>query len=285
MEFIILTGVSGAGKSKAIQALEDLGYFCVDNIPPKLILKFSELCKTSALTDTGVAVVVDARSKEMFNDFDETLENLKENNIEYELLFLDADDEVLLNRFKETRRKHPMLNEYGSLEKAIKYERDMLNCARKNADYLIDTTNISTAQLKEKITGFFKKDNSKRLVVNCVSFGFKNGIPHDVDLQYDVRCLINPFYVSELKNKTGLDKEVDTYIMNSKESSIFLNKIFDFLEFSMPLYELEGKSQLTIGIGCTGGKHRSVAFTERVGEYLRKKGYYVVVTHRDIERK
>ncbi|MEG3006634.1 MAG: RNase adapter RapZ [Oscillospiraceae bacterium] len=284
MDFLILTGVSGAGKSKAIEALEDMGFFCVDNIPPKLILKFSELCMSSTFTDTGVAVVVDARSKEMFGDFNEAIDALKYNNIKYKLIFIDADDTVILNRFKETRRKHPMVSEFGSLDLAIQYERNLLSEAKSQSDYLIDTTSLSVSQLKEKIIGFFKTSNHSSIVINCVSFGFKNGIPHDVDLQYDVRCLINPFYEENLKRKTGLDQEVDEYIMSSNHSTIYLDKIFDFLSFVMPLYIAEGKSQLTIGIGCTGGKHRSVAFTERIGKFLLEKGYNVIITHRDIKK-
>ena len=277
--------MSGGGKSKAMASLEDIGFFCVDNIPPTLLGKFSELAQMGQIGDKGMAVVVDIRSKDMFSSFESELDKLKKENINYKLVYIDADDEAILNRYKETRRKHPLISDGFTLEQSIDYERKKLENIKKRADFLIDTTRISPAQLKEKINGFFGSDEKSPITINCVSFGFKYGTPSDVDLQYDVRCLVNPFYIPTLRNKTGLDCEVSQYVMDDANSAIYWEKLKDFIDFAMPLYIKEGKSQLTIGFGCTGGKHRSVTFAELMGKYLQIKGYNTVITHRDIDKK
>ncbi len=285
MNFIILTGMSGSGKSKAMASLEDIGFFCVDNIPPTLLEKFAELAEMGKIGDKGMAVVVDIRSKDMFSSFESELDKLGDENVNFKLVYIDADNEIILNRYKETRRRHPLAEDGLTLEKCIEYEREQLDKIKKRADFFIDTTNLSPAQLKEKIIGFFGSEQESPITINCVSFGFKYGTPSDVDLQYDVRCLANPFYVPALKHKTGLSKDVSDYVMADPNSLIYRDKVKEFIDFVMPLYIKEGKSQLTIGFGCTGGKHRSVTFAELTGNYLTSKGYATVITHRDIEKK
>lgn len=285
MEFLIVTGLSGAGKSRAMDALEDIGFYCADNIPPKLIATFYELSRQAKGALSRVAVVTDIRGGDMFSSLLETLDAMKAENKEYRLLFLDANDFTLVNRFKETRRKHPLSdNCLGSLEQAVKLERDVLRPVKERADYVIDTSLLSPAQLKERISGLFLGDASDALRIHCVSFGFKYGIPAEADLVMDVRCLPNPYYVEELKNLTGLDEPVRSYVMKWDQTKGFVRRFFDLVDFMIPLYCDEGKSQLVIAIGCTGGHHRSVTLAELLYNHLLQKDLRVSVNHRDIHK-
>jgi UPF0042 nucleotide-binding protein len=285
MEFLIVTGLSGAGKSRAIDALEDIGFYCVDNMPPKLIIPFYELASQAKSSLSRVAVVTDIRGGNMFPSLFETLEELKSEDKEYKILFLDANDFVLINRFKETRRKHPLAeNCLGSLEQAVKLERDVLKPVREKADYIIDTSLLSTSQLKERISSLFLGDASDALMIHCVSFGFKYGIPSEADLVLDVRCLPNPFYVEDLRNLTGLDEPVYNYVMKWEQTQEFINRFFNLIDYMIPLYCNEGKSQLVIAIGCTGGHHRSVALTQLLYNHLLEQDMRTSVNHRDIHK-
>lgn len=283
MELLIVTGMSGAGKSQTANALEDMGYYCVDNIPPAIIPTFVELSSVKGDALNKIAIVTDVRGGELFEDINNVLKNLKNNNIDYKILFLDASTEVLVKRFKENRRKHPLsLDGVLSVSEAVKKERDMLKTIRFAADYVIDTSYISIAQLKNKISSIFFGSISNTLKIECKSFGFKYGSDTEADLVFDVRCLPNPFYVDELRQKTGLDSEVRDYVMDSSDSREYLAKLTAFIDCAVPLYAKEGKSQLIIAFGCTGGKHRSVTFAELVGRHLKEQKYDCIITHRDI---
>ena len=285
MEFLIVTGLSGAGKSRAVDALEDIGFYCVDNIPPKLIPTFYDLCAKAGNTFSRVAVVTDIRGGDMFSSLFETLDDLKNEDKHYRILFLDANDYVLINRFKETRRKHPLAeNNLGSLEQAVKLEREILRPVREKADYIIDTSFLSPAQLKERISNLFLGDSSQALMVHCVSFGFKYGIPTEADLVCDVRCLPNPFYIEELKHLTGLDEPVSSYVMKWEQTKGVVQRLISLIDYMLPLYCDEGKSQLVIAIGCTGGKHRSVALAQLLYDHLLENGHRTSVNHRDIQK-
>ncbi len=285
MEFLIVTGLSGAGKSRAVDALEDIGFYCVDNIPPKLIPTFYDLCAKAGDTFSRVAVVTDIRGGDMFSSLFETLDDLKNEDKHYRILFLDANDYVLINRFKETRRKHPLAeNNLGSLEQAVKLEREILRPVREKADYIIDTSFLSPAQLKERISNLFLGDASQALMVHCVSFGFKYGIPTEADLVFDVRCLPNPFYIEELKHLTGLDEPVYSYVMKWEQTKGVVQRLISLIDYMLPLYCDEGKSQLVIAIGCTGGKHRSVALAQLLYDHLLENGHRTSVNHRDIQK-
>ena len=285
MEFLIVTGLSGAGKSRAVDALEDIGFYCVDNIPPKLIPTFYDLCAKAGNTFSRVAVVTDIRGGDMFSSLFETLDDLKNEDKHYRILFLDANDYVLINRFKETRRKHPLAeNNLGSLEQAVKLEREILRPVREKADYIIDTSFLSPAQLKERISNLFLGDASQALMVHCVSFGFKYGIPTEADLVFDVRCLPNPFYIEELRHLTGLDEPVYSYVMKWEQTKGVVQRLISLIDYMLPLYCDEGKSQLVIAIGCTGGKHRSVALAQLLYDHLLENGHRTSVNHRDIQK-
>ena len=285
MEFLIVTGLSGAGKSRAVDALEDIGFYCVDNIPPKLIPTFYDLCAKAGNTFSRVAVVTDIRGGDMFSSLFETLDDLKNEDKHYRILFLDANDYVLINRFKETRRKHPLAeNNLGSLEQAVKLEREILRPVREKADYIIDTSFLSPAQLKERISNLFLGDSSQALMVHCVSFGFKYGIPTEADRVFDVRCLPNPFYIEELKHLTGLDEPVYSYVMKWEQTKGVVQRLISLIDYMLPLYCDEGKSQLVIAIGCTGGKHRSVALAQLLYDHLLENGHRTSVNHRDIQK-
>ena len=285
MEFLIVTGLSGAGKSRAMDALEDIGFYCADNIPPKLIVTFYELTRQAKGALSRVAVVTDIRGGDMFSSLLETLDQMKSEKKEYRILFLDANDYVLVNRFKETRRKHPLAdNCLGSLEQAVRLERDVLRPVKERADYVIDTSLLSPAQLKKRISGLFLGDASDALMIHCVSFGFKYGIPAEADLVFDVRCLPNPYYVEELKNLTGLDEPVRNYVLKWDQTKGFIRRLFDLIDYMIPLYCNEGKSQLVIAIGCTGGHHRSVTLTELLYNHLLQKDFRTSVSHRDIHK-
>lgn len=282
MEFLIVTGLSGAGKSKAMEMLEDIDFLCIDNMPPTLLPAFGQLVLKSQ-DDIKTAVGVDVRAGKGFSSLTSSLDQLKEMGVNFKILFIDCDDEVLIRRFKETRRRHPLSREYNnSIEDAIHAERDIMMPVKLKADYSIDTTQMAPKQLKERISGMFLGNVEQALQVQTMSFGFKYGIPADADIVYDVRCLPNPFYVPTLKKKTGLDKEVRDYVMKFESSQTFLKKIEDLMDFTLPLYAEEGKSELVVAFGCTGGHHRSVTFAEELFAYLQKKNIKVTVTHRDI---
>ena len=283
MELLIVTGMSGAGKSRAVNALEDIGFYCVDNLPPRLIPKFAELCMQSQEPIPRVAIVVDIRGGKWFDRLPEILQELKDQCGDYKILFLECDSQVLKRRYKETRRQHPLLAETnGSLSEAIERERAMLHDLRRQTDYLIDTTHLSPAQLKESVVSLFLDNADAGMSITCMSFGFKYGYPEEADLVMDVRCFANPFYVDELRHKTGLDADVREYVLNDPHIAGFQQRLYDLIEYMLPLYRNEGKSQLVIAIGCTGGKHRSVTVAEGLFEHLREQGLRVNVRHRDI---
>lgn len=282
VHLIIITGMSGAGKTVAIQALEDLGYFCVDNLPPVLIPKFVELVEQSSSTISHVALVLDLRGREFFDGVYQTLEELnKKERFHVHILFLEANDEVLVKRYKETRRRHPLANQGSPLD-GIRQEREMLKELKGLAQVLIDTSHLKPAQLRQKIIQSFSK-NQHAFTVNIISFGFKYGIPIDADLVFDVRFLPNPHYLDDLRPKTGLDEEVAHYVLKWNETKEFLNKLIELLSFLLPYYKREGKSQLVIAVGCTGGKHRSVTVAEELGRHFAAQ-YPVEVTHRDKDK-
>lgn len=282
MEMVILTGLSGAGKSWAIDVFEDIGYYCIDNMPPSLIPKFAELSAQSDGVISKIAMVVDSRGGKLFASFNDTLNELDEHGVPYKVLYLDAAERELVRRYKETRRKHPLSDECdGNIEAAIGRERALLNSARARADFVIDTTHLSNAQLKENIVSIFMDGGVEGLLINCQSFGFKHGLPIESDLVFDVRCLPNPFYIPELKSSTGMDQPVEDYVMQFEQSKQLYAKIEDMLDFLIPLYVAEGKSQLTVAFGCTGGKHRSVVFAKLIQRHLKEKGYRAIVNHRD----
>lgn len=283
MEFIIVTGLSGAGKTQAMHSMEDIGFFCVDNLPPALIPVFYDLCLKSESAMDRVAVVTDTRGGELFKAFFTAAESLNQDGRAFRILFLDAADNILVRRFKETRRRHPLSADFGgSLEQAVRLERDMLRPLRENSDFVIDTGGLSPAQLKSRISELFLTSASDSLAVHCISFGFKFGIPMEADLVMDVRCLPNPFYVQELRPKTGLDSDVRDYVMENDESRGFVTRNTGLLDYLLPLYEKEGKSQLVVAVGCTGGHHRSVALAQYTRDYLAAKGLKASVTHRDM---
>lgn len=283
MELLIVTGMSGAGKSQAANVLEDIGFYCVDNIPPAIIPSFVELSARSGDLLNKMAIVTDMRGGILFDEIENVLESLRNNHIEYKILFLDSSDDVLIRRYKENRRKHPLSDsENMSVSAAVKKEREMLKKIRFMSDYIVDTSHISISQLKVQLSNIFCGSVSNVLKIQCKSFGFKYGSDTEADLVVDVRCLPNPFYVEELKEKTGLDKEVRDYVMDSKDSKEFLSRLLAFIDCAVPLYAKEGKSQLIISIGCTGGKHRSVTFAKLIGEHLINENYNCSIEHRDI---
>lgn len=284
MNLLIVTGMSGAGKSLAANTLEDMGYFCVDNIPPAIIPVFVDFAQRGGKDLQKMAIVTDVRGGEMFNEISVVLLKLKEKNIDYKILFLDAEDKVLLRRYKENRRKHPLCDTGLSVSEAVKSERKTLKNIREKADFTVDTSLISVSQLKSQLADIFLSGDNDGLKILCKSFGFKYGADADADLVFDVRCLPNPYYIEDLKFKTGLDAPVSEYVLSFPESEEFARKIKDFLDFSVPLYIKEGKSQLIIAFGCTGGKHRSVTFAELIYEHLLKNGYNVNTLHRDIKK-
>ena len=282
MRFVVVTGMSGAGKLTAQKMLEDMGYYCVDNLPVQLIVKFAELLYDSERDK--VVLGIDVRADQSFDEVKQALEEIKEKGYGYEMLFLDASDKTLLKRYKESRRNHP-LSMGGRVEEGIDRERKILEETKAGADYVIDTSHLLTRELREELESIFiKNENYKSLMVNITSFGFKHGILQDADLVFDVRFLPNPYYVDELKQKTGNDKEVQDFVLQFEETEVFLNKIKDLLDFLIPNYIKEGKNQLVIGIGCTGGKHRSVTLANEIYKALKNddREYGVTINHRDI---
>jgi UPF0042 nucleotide-binding protein len=282
VHLLVITGLSGAGKSQALQSLEDLGYFCVDNLPPSLISKFAELCSHGKVRKA--AIVCDLRGGEFFSSLAEALEELKGDGFPYEVLFLEASDGVLVGRYKESRRRHPLSPQGGILE-GIQMERKKLAELRGEAHKIIDTSSLTSQQLRQQIADLFGGDPGRgRLAVSVVSFGFKYGIPLDADLLIDVRFLPNPFYVEQLRPLTGEDREVQDYIFANPVAQEFLDKYLMLLEYILPFYVKEGKRHLVIGVGCTGGQHRSVAIAERIGVFLNEHKYTMSVKHRDAVR-
>ncbi len=284
MRFVIVTGISGAGKTSVLKFLEDINFFCVDNIPPALLPKFAELCYEQEGEIERVAMGIDIRGGKLFDTLFEVLSDLEEKGYQYEILFLDASDEVLIKRYKETRRSHP-LSKGGSIQDGIKQEREILQGVKARATYIIDTSHLLTRQLKEQINRIFVENQSyENLMVTIRSFGFKYGIPTDSDLVFDVRFLPNPFYIQELKEMTGNDKPVSDYVMSFQESQVFLKKLVDMVEFLIPLYIKEGKNNLVISIGCTGGKHRSVTLANALYASLDQEQHTLLLKHHDIEK-
>lgn len=285
IKLLIVTGLSGAGKTQAVRCLEDLGFFCVDNLPPKLIPKFAELWNQSEGKINRVSLVIDIRGGKFFDDLFEALENLKAMGYTYEILFLEASDETLVRRFKETRRRHPM-SPTGRILDGIILERKRLEELRGKANIIIDTSNLKPTQLKEQLIQLYGENATHTsLAITVMSFGFKYGIPLDVDLLMDVRFLPNPYYIPELRELTGSDVEVQEYVFKSSITEAFLQKYYDLLSFLIPHYISEGKTHLVIAIGCTGGKHRSVALANKLSVMLENTKYQVTVTHRDVNRK
>lgn len=282
MDFLLITGMSGAGKSLALNYFEDRGYFCVDNLPPALISKFAELCLQSDLDK--IALVSDIRGREFFNELYEELANIEKMNLNYNILFLEASDDVLIRRYKETRRRHP-LDEEGRILDAIERERKLLEELRGRATKIIDTGELKISELQEELDQLFLAAENKSLLhVSLISFGFKYGIPRDADLVMDVRFLPNPYYVESLREKTGNDREVQDYVLKWPATEKFYGKFFELIDFLLPEYKKEGKSHLSIAIGCTGGKHRSVTTVNKLAEFLTGKDFNINIEHRDIEK-
>ncbi len=286
MRFVIITGMSGAGRSTASKMLEDMGYFCVDNLPVPLIPKFAELIQVPGTEISKAAIGVDIRSGESFKELEQVLDDLDAAKTPYEILFLECSDDVLIRRFKETRRFHPLSGSNGRVDDGIFLERKMIAFLKERADYVLDTSHMLVRDLKielEKI--FVQNEDYKNLYISIISFGYKYGVPNDADLVFDVRFLPNPYYIEELRSKNGNDPEVRDFVMGNEKAGEFLNKLVDMVNFLIPNYIIEGKTQLVIGIGCTGGKHRSVVFANALYRSLEEaQEYGVRIEHRDIEK-
>ncbi len=283
MEFVIITGMSGAGRSCAADAFEDMGFYCVDNMPPALMLNFADICQNAAQKIEKVAFVMDLRGGGLFHDLSNELDMLEKNGIDFKLLFLDASDNVLIKRFKETRRRHPLDETASSIIDAIATERKVLTPVKERADYIVDTSGLTLGQLKDRIVTVFSEENiSAEITVNVVSFGFKYGTPMDADMVFDVRCFPNPHYIDALRGHTGLDKPVSDYVFSFEATNKFCDMLNEMVEFLLPNFIKEGKSSLVIAIGCTGGKHRSVAIAEKLGAFIKSCGYNTVISHRHI---
>lgn len=284
MNFTIVTGMSGAGKSTVLKMLEDIGYFCVDNLPPALIGKFAEICFSPDSGINKVALGIDIRGGKLFSELFRELDSMENRGDKYNIIFLDSSDEILIKRYKETRRKHPLM-ESGRIQDGIAKEREVLKEAKDKARYIIDTSNLLTRDLKSEVLKIFLEGKKyENLIITIISFGFKYGIPVDSDLVFDVRFIPNPFYITDLKDKTGEDKEIQDYVMSWDVSNVFLHKLEDMVNFLIPNYIHEGKNQLVISIGCTGGKHRSVSLANKLYEALSVKEYSVNLHHRDISK-
>ncbi|WP_096190207.1 RNase adapter RapZ [Evansella halocellulosilytica] len=283
-ELVIITGMSGAGKTVAVQSFEDMGYFCIDNLPPALIPKFIDLVKESGGKMQKVALVIDLRGREFFDQLFEAIDTIgAESMVTPQILFLDAKDNVLVRRYKETRRSHPLAAGGPPLE-GIAVERKLLDDLKGQAQMILDTTELKPLQLRERIIQRFSCTEKQVFNVHILSFGYKHGIPIDADLVFDVRFLPNPHYIESMRPKTGLDKEVSDYVLKWSETQQFIEKLHDLLKLILPHYKREGKSQLVLAIGCTGGKHRSITLAEYFKKQLAEDGYYTYVTHRDYEK-
>ena len=283
MRFVVVTGMSGGGKSTALKMLEDAGYYCVDNLPVSLVEKFVELVSVPGSEVSKVALGLDVRTDQSFQDVTRVLEQLRAAGYKFEILFMDAEESVLIKRYKETRRIHPLAQQ-ERVEEGVRKERRILENIRRSADYVIDTSNVLTRELKEELDRIFVENQEyNSLMVTVMSFGFKHGIPVDADLVLDVRFLPNPFYVEDLKHKTGNDKEVQDYVMGFPEAEEFMEKLTDMLQFLIPNYVKEGKYRLVIAIGCTGGKHRSVTLANELYKRMKDNGKYgLKLYHRDV---
>lgn len=281
-EFVIITGLSGAGKSVAMKCFEDLGYFCVDNLPPMLMAKFAQLCATSSAN--RLAMVIDVRGREFFPELKEAFAELPALGFEPKILFLEASEAVLVRRYAETRRRHPLAHNRGVLQ-GIRQEKQELRELREMADRIIDTSTLSPHQLMRKLQSLSDLSGQEHIALHIVSFGFKHGVPADADMVFDVRFLPNPYYVPELRPQTGLDEPVRRYVMERPATEEFISRLRALLDFVLPRYFDEGKQQLTLGVGCTGGQHRSTAISERLARDLRAAGHAVSVQHRDIKKK
>ena len=287
MHLVVITGMSGAGKSYALNVLEDMDYYCIDNMPPLLIEEFVKLYDTYETKKTSnIAVGVDIRGGEFFKEIEKTMDSLKQRDVKVDVLYLDSDDEVLISRYQETRRTHP-LSRTGRVQEGIDKEREIMSDIKERATYIIDTTNTSIWDLKRKVVSLFSSENQEKVgfPINVISFGFKHGMPNDVDMVFDVRFLDNPYYITHLRAKTGLNKEVHDYVMGKKEAQVFLRKLIDMVDYLVPLYVKEGKGQLSIAIGCTGGKHRSVTIAEELSEHLHETCHRITTNHLNISKK
>lgn len=286
MRFVIVTGMSGAGKSTALKILEDAGYFCVDNLPVPLITKFAELFSVQGAGMEKVALGIDIRSGRKFAELEKILKELDETAVKYEILYLESSDDVLVKRYKETRRFHPLSGRKGRIDEGIRRERRSLKFLKDRADYLIDTSHMLTRELRQELNKIYVQNaDYKNLYITILSFGFKYGIPTDADLVFDVRFLPNPYYEEELRPLSGNDREVQEYVMQNEKAKVFLEKLTDMIEFLIPNYIAEGKTQLVIGIGCTGGQHRSVTLANELYHVLKKLDHYGVgIEHRDIPK-
>lgn len=283
LKIIIISGLSGSGKSYAIKSLEDMGYFCVDNLPTALVPKFVELCAQSDKGISRAALGIDIRERDFFGNFMKLHEEMKASGYDIEVLFLEASDEALTRRFSESRRPHPLAKD-KPLPEAIRLERELMDEIRQKADRIIDTSNLSVHQLRDELSKHYRPSGEKGMTLSIMSFGFKYGVPYDADLVFDVRFLPNPNFVPELKPLTGMDAPVREYVQSKKDTGTFVKKINGLLDFLLPLYEKEGKNYLTIAFGCTGGRHRSVAVSGMLGEDMKARGMDVIVRHRDVEK-
>ncbi len=285
MEILIISGLSGGGKSQAASFLEDMGYYIVDNMPAGIILKFAEFCAGTQGRYDRLALVYDVRAGEDFGEFFRVLDELKQGQFTCRLLFLEASVATIIKRYKETRRPHPLYGECGSLEAAVNREMELMRPVRDRADYVINSTTYSTAKLKGELARLFGAPGARQeMTVNVVSFGFKHGLPMEADLVFDVRFMPNPYYIEELRSKTGLDREVYDYVFNFSQTKDFMKRLEDLIAFLLPYYKEEGKTVLVIAIGCTGGHHRSVAVTRALVDYIGRLGYQVTENHRDMTR-
>ena len=282
MRFVIITGMSGAGKTLVMHFMEDIGYYCIDNMPPIFIGTFAKACYNEKSLQ-NVAIVTDIRSGDMFDEIEKELDALRKEEFPFEIMFLEASEATIIKRYKESRRSHPMSAD-GRIADGIEKEQKKLRGLRQRADHIIDTSNLLTRQLKKIVTDLYGDEGNDYFMVECRSFGFKFGIPSDADLVFDVRFLPNPFYIENLKNHTGLEAPVRDYVMDFPQSLKFLDMLYEMVSTLIPHYMDEGKSQLVICIGCTGGHHRSVAITEALAKQLTQNGTKVAITHRDIER-
>lgn len=285
MEFLIITGMSGAGKSQAANTLEDIGWYCIDNMPALLIPKFAEIYSSTQAKQGKVAFVVDIRGEVEFETLFARLDELKLQSINCRTIYMECADDIIINRYKYTRRTHPLVaSNRITMSEALRRERELLSYARLRADYVIDTTSLSTSQLKEKISGIVNTGSLHEIFVTCMSFGFKHGAAAEADLVFDVRCFPNPYYYDELREHTGLEPAVREFVFSHEETIRFCDKLYDMIDYLLPLYSKEGKAQLTIAVGCTGGKHRSVAISEALASHIRENGYKTITIHRDITK-
>lgn len=284
MNFVIISGLSGAGKSQAKKTFEDFGYYCVDNLPPSLIPNFIELISQSTENISNVALVIDIRGGKFFNDLQYQLNLLKEKSYDYKIFYFEADDQVLLKRFKESRRSHP-LDLTGRIEDALAEEKTILSALKENADYVINTSYTTLGELKKQILKYLDNEEQHlQMSLTFMSFGFKKGIPMDADFVFDVRFLPNPYYVESLRHLTGNQSEVSDYVMKFEESQIFLDKIKDMLNYAIPQFTNDGRSQLIVAVGCTGGQHRSVSFVNALTKHYDAVGYVTTSVHRDAKK-